>query len=115
MRVDRENAAARIGDHHTLDGVFHHGGGQTAALVSLAAGRLIGQQAGNAQQPAIHVPVRLTTGAEPAIQAVAQQPGRQRQYAALFQRLPDLRAHRIRIIRMQTRVEIKIVGQILAL
>ena len=43
--IDRENAAVRIGHHHALDGVFHHGGCKSAALIGLAAGGLIRQQA----------------------------------------------------------------------
>src|SRR5256885_1937460 len=36
--VDREDAAARVGDDHALHGVVHHGGGQALAFVGLPPG-----------------------------------------------------------------------------
>ena len=112
--VDRKDAAARIGHHHAFNRVVHHGGGQAAAFISFAAGRLIGQQARDAQQAPFHITVRLTTRPKPAVHAVKTQQARcHHQHAALRQRLIHLLLRGPRIFRVQALVEVKVLRQVL--
>ncbi len=69
-RVDGQDARLRIGHHHALDGVVHHGGGQALALFQRAAGREVGEDAGETLGLPLGAAVAHAARLEPAIAVV---------------------------------------------
>ena len=69
-RVDGQDARLRIGHHHALDGVVHHGRRQALALLQRTAGREVGEDAGETLGLPLCATVAHAARLEPAIAVV---------------------------------------------
>ena len=105
----------RIGDHHALDRVVHHGGRQPLALLRLALGREVGQDAREALGPPVGAHVAHAPRMEPAVGAVeALQARRFLERAIRTERPQDRLAHAHRVLGVQALQQVDAGAQPLA-